>query len=410
VLSQEENGHLFNMDDAVTAGEYVVQQGLEGLVNAIPESRFRQQPPEQVFEEIYREAAVQPLAIDESELKPVFTGEAAVHPSGHWDHLKYAMPTYKPGVRVRFSMPFRGTASLLRLRPYRGFPISPRGSAKKTSETSGAIEFVGLGVGDDAADQIRTSIEREIHNIRTCIAEQTPILEAFNAKLPDLIRSAIAKRRRRLDIAAEFTPVVVERPDPKPTSEPLEPRRRPPLVEKRPREITQALYEDLLGIIRNYGRGFEQTPGAMSKLDEEEIRDHLLNNVNTHSLAAPLTAETHRRRGHADMVWTSLDFKGFVGECKIWNGPRSLHVAIKQLFLYALTRDAKCAILLFNMNRKRFKRLLAVILRELQKNSQVTSEVTVVDEDGEWMLKVASPNDRDHIVDLRVFLFDYCVR
>jgi hypothetical protein len=124
--------------------------------------------------------------------------------------------------------------------------------------------------------------------------------------------------------------------------------------------------------------------------------------LNTHFQPGTATAESFRKKGKTDIRIETHDHSAFVAECKLWDGVGSLKEAIQQLFLYAVVRDAKCAILLFNKTVKSYPELLVKIKKELD----AVGNVAVV-RDGEWRVQMTSP--RETPVTLHVFLFDFFV-
>lgn len=55
--------------------------------------------------------------------------------------------------------------------------------------------------------------------------------------------------------------------------------------------------------------------------------------------------------GHCCTVIREGDRNIFIGECKVWSGPKTMEGALDQLFRYLVWRDTKAAILLFIRNK-----------------------------------------------------------
>ncbi|MCE4237727.1 hypothetical protein CWB42_21290, partial [Mycobacterium tuberculosis] len=55
--------------------------------------------------------------------------------------------------------------------------------------------------------------------------------------------------------------------------------------------------------------------------------------------------------GKTDILIRVDDRNIFIGECKVWSGPRTMDDVLKQLFGYLVWRDTKAAILLFIRNK-----------------------------------------------------------
>ena len=99
-------------------------------------------------------------------------------------------------------------------------------------------------------------------------------------------------------------------------------------------ELQQDTVNKIVEVIRNHCRQFEITPKGFSKLNEEELRDVILANLNSHF--EPLaTGETFVKLGKTDLH-LKLNIAGGIlsGECKFWNGYKAYQEAITQHFKY----------------------------------------------------------------------------
>lgn len=72
--------------------------------------------------------------------------------------------------------------------------------------------------------------------------------------------------------------------------------------------------------------------------------------ASTHSLKA-MPGELFNGAGKTDILIRVDDRNIFIGECKVWSGPRTMDDVLKQLFGYLVWRDTKAAILLFIRNK-----------------------------------------------------------
>jgi hypothetical protein len=121
-------------------------------------------------------------------------------------------------------------------------------------------------------------------------------------------------------------------------------------------------YQAALAVLRNSRNALERSPSLTQKLDEEEIRDLLLINLNAH-FEGDAAGEVFNGEGKTDILIRVDDRNIFIGECKIWGGPRTMDDALGQLFRYLVWRDTKAAILLFIRN----KDVTAVIEKAVRK-------------------------------------------
>ncbi|BBX53433.1 hypothetical protein GCM10009645_40140 [Mycolicibacterium poriferae] len=121
-------------------------------------------------------------------------------------------------------------------------------------------------------------------------------------------------------------------------------------------------YYEALRVLLSQRNALERNPSVAAKLDEEEIRNLLLIGLNAHFEGAA-GGEVFNGAGKTDILIRVDDRNIFIGECKVWSGPRTMDSALDQLFRYLVWRDTKAAILLFI----RSKNVSAVIDKAIQK-------------------------------------------
>jgi len=115
--------------------------------------------------------------------------------------------------------------------------------------------------------------------------------------------------------------------------------------------LDQAAYEDILQQSQGWARGLERSPGVAAKMDEEELRDHLLITLNTHWQGAA-GAELFNGAGKTDLLIREGNRNVFIAECKIWRGASGAGSAIDQLLGYMVWRDSKAALIVFIRNQR----------------------------------------------------------
>lgn len=102
--------------------------------------------------------------------------------------------------------------------------------------------------------------------------------------------------------------------------------------------------------IRNFGLALERSNPALAhqmlSLGEESIRELLVIALNL-QWAGLVTGETFVRDGKTDVLLRWRNNHAFIGECKIWKGPKQLHEAIDQLLGYVPWRDQHAALIVF---------------------------------------------------------------
>ena len=145
--------------------------------------------------------------------------------------------------------------------------------------------------------------------------------------------------------------------------------------------ITNESYELILNAIRSQGRTFERAPRTFGKFDEEELRDVILANLNTHFVDRA-TGETFCRKGKTDIHITEENRAVFIGECKVWSGEKELQRGLEQLLGYLTWRHCKAALIVFNKDRAKFIELLGKAPAALRNTGGLYLQDILNDPDG----------------------------
>lgn len=86
-------------------------------------------------------------------------------------------------------------------------------------------------------------------------------------------------------------------------------------------------YQSALRVLRNQRNALERTPSVAAKLDGEEIRDMLLVGLNA-QFEGDAGGELFNGAGKTDILIRVDDRNIFIGECKVWSGPRTMDDAL----------------------------------------------------------------------------------
>jgi hypothetical protein len=105
-------------------------------------------------------------------------------------------------------------------------------------------------------------------------------------------------------------------------------------------------YEEALRVLISSRNALERNPSTIAKLNEEEIRNLLLISLNT-QFEGNVGGEVFNGAGKTDILVRVDDRNVFIGECKIWKGPKTVGDALDQLLTYLVWRDTKAALLIF---------------------------------------------------------------
>lgn len=263
-----------------------------------------------------------------------------------------------PGLAITGDYHFEGEADLFFCRASTYTYNSPRGHVNKNEGLVHlTVEFVGTG---QTAEQVKAAFSSQVATIQQHIGWVNSDVAQYNAQLTAPLTTAITTRKQRVlskrNLMGEIGFPIRARDD---APRPVPMRRKTLGTERRaaakPRTqrtysdeyaISDADYEEIVGVIQNTLLGFERSPGVLTSMREESIRDHLLIQLNG-TFEGAATGETFVVEGKTDVLVRIENRHVFVGECKWWKGAKKFTDAIDQLLSYLPWRDEKAALMIF---------------------------------------------------------------
>jgi hypothetical protein len=272
--------------------------------------------------------------------------------------------------RLVLMVPFEGEKDVFSLRANTSTNMPPQVLRLQDHAIHLAIDNPS---NDPAA--VRAAFDEQIANIEQYLSWSRQEIDQHNQQIRNEVPGIVAKRReellatrnlqaqigypvrRRQDADRYAVPISRKsvRPLPKPESGARAPFKPEPAMQDQD-------YEAALRVLRNQRNALERTPSVAAKLDEEEIRDILLVGLNA-QFEGEAGGELFNGAGKTDILIRVDDRNIFIGECKVWSGPKTMDEALDQLFGYLVWRDTKAAILLFIRN----KDVTAVIEKAIRK-------------------------------------------
>lgn len=349
-------------------------KALHEQVERIAEKRLLETPTEDIVAEVLSYMTVEPVLLRKDE-RSVETrpGKMDARRLPDRDVRPDLGPVEVPATLVVISIPFDGNPNLLELSPSTSTTTLPRGRIEQS-----AIKLIGQQVALNGTEPAGTDVAA-IEAINRWVDRRVSILESYaqwsgeqvlqyNELLPGHVRRAVVERKGRVlarhRLQASLGVPLATRPDAplvvsvdgvrrKPpiipaVVSPTGPTARPPAAPLYVPEyaLTDDQFAEVLKVIRAMGRSMEQTPQAFSALGEEDLRAVLLAALNA-TFEGSATAETFNCKGKADILVRHAGQNVFVGECKVWKGPKSLTDALSQVLDYVTWRDSKAAVVLF---------------------------------------------------------------
>ncbi len=249
------------------------------------------------------------------------------------------------------SVPVEGEATVLTYRSHTGAPMPPLDG----QASPGKLELVWTGVLDANPESIREWYARRRLEIERFLVNNNNEVVAYNAQMRRAINETIGQlraeelARRRL---TESLPFPVAR-SPRATRPVAVTRRQVTLQQAKPASekfapewsLDAAVFDDIVADLTSMATVLERMPGAAA-LGEEHLRNLLLGMLNT-NYTGQVAGELFNGRGKTDIVVRAQDRNVFIGECKFYDGPKSVSHAVDQLLSYVVWRDTKAALLLF---------------------------------------------------------------
>lgn len=327
------------------------------------------------------------------------------------------------GYEVIFYIPFDGDTDLLYYRPSSSYlkRFSVKNIISSSDEDYGKIVFsIAFKKGDiDNKDDLPRFVEDkfklEFKTYEEMIANLNNQVNSYNATLRDTIKVFLADRlkkasdyytlREKLNIplvknsdAPNIKPILLKKV--KKNKELPFPTQKQKQVEY---SISENDYTNIKNIINLACLSMEKTARTFSKLLEEELRDVILSNLNTH-YQGTATGETFNKIGKSDIHIPFENKSAYIGECKIWHGGKKFNEAIQQLFGYTTWRDTKTSLIIFNKENKDFTKILETIEELLKNNSLCTKKLRI--SDNKWQCIFKKYEGTDETIEIDVGIYD----
>ncbi|MGW3420368.1 hypothetical protein [Streptomyces phaeochromogenes] len=336
---------LFRRGDLARSLEHELSKIAEAVARW-NEDALLSSPESDICEELEQELLVEPLVLDRERTtaSPVKEGSAVIRQFGEETRIRQTV--------VSISVPFTGDPELFDLRPST-FTHNPPAATVQGNELK--IEWMGP-INHDA-QQIRLNLDRQLDEIQRWIDWSTAQVKAYTPSAKQTIANEVQGRKARLlanrNIQGALGFPMQERPDAATYSVPIKRKKivpRKTTVPARPFQpepaLAEAHYEAALEVLRNQRNALERAPGTSAKMGEEEIRNLLLIGLNSH-FEGQAAGEVFNNTGKTDILIRVEDRHIFIGECKIWKGPKTISDTLDQLLGYLTWRDTKAALLLF---------------------------------------------------------------
>lgn len=256
--------------------------------------------------------------------------------------------------RLVLVIPYEGERVVFTMRANQGTFTRPQVLELGDNELRLAVD----GLSKDSA-RVRAQFDEQIHAIQQHLTWSRAQIDQHNHQIKDDVPGMVAQRREQLlavrNMQAEIGYPIHRRADADTYAVPIRrrtvrPTRQPAASHRASFKPEPAMaeqdYQAALRVLRNQRNALERSPSLAAQFKEEEIRDILLIGLNA-QFEGDAGGELFNGRGKTDILIRVGDRNIFIGECKVWAGPKTMDEALDQLFSYLVWRDTKAALLLF---------------------------------------------------------------
>ena len=392
---------------------------IEHAVKSIPDKLFENLSSQAITEIVLEGLKLIPIVLDDEDVT-VESQEYKDSDNLYARQFPREIPQFTRGMRYIVSIPFSGDSELLNTQPTKFDVDPPYGELDSLHE--GSLEGIVRLENDflDVRGLSEQAIANEINKHKAKLKKYVEIInddiESHNQLLFGKIHRFVLKRQRCSNgvkniaglIGAKVKEEVLRPSLSKPIKlEIIQPKNKEPKKEGES-YIEDTMYEHILYVIRHSGRSFEVTPETFKKMGEENLRDILLSNLNSH-FKQTASGESFRKKGKTDICIEANNRAAFVGECKNWGGDQGVVDAISQLLRYLTWRDCKTSLIIFNKTVSGFTQIQEKVPEIMRTHPNFLKE-EISEEHGEWRYIFKSEDDEDRHITVHVFLFNLYVK
>lgn len=329
---------------------------------------------------------------------------------------------YIDSCKINYSIPFSGNSHLLHLTPSMnilstfeidGFENLNSVDYMPCMKFSTNLSLQELEKSDNPQKYIDSRFENDFKSYQEMINYLNNDIITYNSSLEKNINSFLNNRKSKADIFSGLIqklniPLKINDSAPSVARVPLNLKKETKSfpTQKQQEEswsISEKDYSYIKSVISQACNSFEHSPIACQKLNEEELRDMLLGNLNTH-FDSSATGETFSKAGKTDIRIQFKNKSAYIAECKIWHGISEFKKAITQLFSYTTWRDIKTSLIIFNKEIKDFTSIVAKIKTELNTND-LKINVSEISKN-EWQCTFRKTLDSQELIQLHVIVCD----
>ena len=353
-MVRQHRNNLFNDCDLSVILENIYNSILPQIDN-FPAKDFSTASNDELLEKIIKQNTIRQIILHEEEInicKPVLCQLTA---SGRLYREKDEQPQedLREGMLTRVEIPYSGDKRLLLSRPSMHYPY---GGPSFTIKDDRLIKhYVRPLYSDPKA--FKKHFLRNYERIQEYLKWQAEDIALFEQKLNKLVYETILKRRKRdgttsLHLAprpgtTEFNPVHIKHKIAIP--QPLKHSDQTPL-------ISDTDFISAIRVIRHTGNSFERTPAIYGIHNDQDLRNILVSNLNTH-FADNNNHDLFCSKGKIDFRITIGNRPALCGKSFSWHCTEGLIYQVNQLLDKSLWPSCKIVFVIFNKSETNFSKL-----------------------------------------------------
>ncbi|WP_415717249.1 hypothetical protein [Maridesulfovibrio sp.] len=353
-MVKQHRNNLFNDCELSVILQNIYDSILTQIEN-IPAKDFLEASDEDLLQKIIKQNTISQIKLHEDEIRICKPALCRITESGRLYTGKKDQDhnDFKDGMITRVEIPYSGDKRLLISRPSMNYAY---GGPSFTIKDDRLIKHYVRPLYSDP-NAFKKHFLRNYERIQEYLKWQAKDIALFEKKLNKLIYDTILQRRKRdgttsLHLASragttEFNPVHVKNNITIPYTHKYSDHT--PI-------ISDTDFINAIRVIRHTGNSFERTPSIYGIHNDQDLRNILVSNLNTH-FADTNNQDLFFAKGTVDFSITIGDKSALCGKCFSWYCPEGLIYHVNQLLDKAHWPSSKIVIAIFNRSESDFSTL-----------------------------------------------------
>lgn len=364
-MVKQHRNNLFNDCDLSVILENIFNS-IEPQVEAIPEEEFIASSEDILTEKIVAENSIQPIILHEEKIRMSKPALCRLTPAGRIYRSENGpdLTNLKDGMITQVEIPYSGDKRLLVSRPSMHYT---HGGPSFTIKDDRIVKYYVRPLYSDPK-LFKEHFLRNYEKISKYLEWQANDLALFKKKLCKLVAVLVAKRRNR----SKRVEVHLNPKPGTPKFTPIHIRNNLTHHAHRIKGKDTPIISDndfikTLRVLRHTGSSFERTPAIYSVHNDQDLRNILVSNLNTHFTSAN-KEDIFKRIGENGYTVSVSAHTALLGKCSTWHCEEGLIYTLNSLFYEELCNSCKIVLILFNRTEKNFPVLLKCIKKTLLKH------------------------------------------